>query len=523
MTTTNTGLIPTPVSKFTDGDVAKFYANLINLTHSWTVETGAIAYVRKVSSGGKVRLDGDSNDEPRYLAIYGSCATDAAILNPLAEGETVSAVNAQFYHMLSLSLGGHILKLGRLAIQYAILGRKTATAKQADAEAKAGTKASKAKKADKKDFTEEQLISSMKANEKVNELDDDQILQVADLLSGIITDIDATTLTEYDKVAKDAGVTGFLNITYFRRERQSRVTCRIFNENQRKIFPSVRSKSWDVFTVLLKRIMHVTDLSELSHKATVQGAPSFETTVTTFVDLYGRLMPLLPLLDIKVNKTAYNEAKDTLAYIPQLYGVAKWAVTAQAQPQPQQQPSPFGFNVGNVNNFSNPNQVQANQPRNRFDAPANASAGFNKFDDVYGATRTTPSPAAFTAPCVPNQYGAYAGVVMPQQPVVYVGQPVPVGAPVYPSAPMVQPMAPANYGAPQMVGQQAQVMAPMAQPMYPTYQATPQVSVNYYTGAAPASAVSTGNPFVANRNLGVRDDDKMKPGDTLVGNPFARA
>ena len=80
--------------KFTDADISNFLKGLLELGDINTVDDSPDKYIR-TKSGDQETLSVDGVKKP--LAIYGTRAEDAIIINPLAEGESGAERNAWFY------------------------------------------------------------------------------------------------------------------------------------------------------------------------------------------------------------------------------------------------------------------------------------------------------------------------------------------------------------------------------------------------------------------------------------------
>lgn len=274
---------------FTDDDISTFYRMLIELGGFHTVDDSPDKYVREKQTGDIAYMT-TSDGVNKNVAIYGSKSSDAVVINPLAEGDSESAINSWFMSTCNTTLGGRIYN-----IMYAVL--------------KVG-------------------VESHKKNKKKGE--EENNLKLVELLGKDAEAVDEKMLKELEQLTHP--LKNFFNIHYNRNTRQGEVKCPIFTEAQRKSFPSIRVKTWEVFKHILGRILGTEDLNEFSYKPGTIGVPTFESFANILVRIYKALTESLAAIDVAVEHIP--ELESHLKYLPQYYAKAKWCVTPQADQVP---------------------------------------------------------------------------------------------------------------------------------------------------------------------------------------------
>ena len=269
--------------KFSDADISAFLKDIIELGGVETVDDSPDKYIRVKSTGEQQKLTVDGVAKP--LAIYGTKAADAILINPFAEGETTSARNSWFEASRNIILAGQIVKIVKVLLQAGVEQHKRKSAK------------------DKK--KEEALPMNI-----IKYLDKDAL------------DIDEKMIKEFDTISRE--LHKFLVIHYNRSERQGEVKCLVFVDAQRKSFGSVRVKSWEVFKHLIGRILDTDDMKTFDYKPSTIGIPAFESFVNILVNIYKRIQE--PLQIINREDPKLGELESHLKYLPEYYSIAKWAV-----------------------------------------------------------------------------------------------------------------------------------------------------------------------------------------------------
>ena len=266
--------------KIKDEDVSKFLKAIIEIGGINSVDDSPDKYIRRCSGDGEpasLTVDGISHP----LAIYGTRANDAIIINPFAEGDLDASKNVWFYSTRNVVLGGLIVKLMKELI-------------------KMGADSHLKKKTDKTEPS----------------------LEAIKLLEGIVDDIDVSTIKEFDKIAKE--LRDFIVIHYNKTTKKGEVSCLIFNKVRRKQFPAIRVKSWAVFEKMLANILGTDDMSTFAESATTVGIPVLETFTKILVKIYKAIKE--PLTVIGVTLPQLGELESHVKYLGQYYTCARWCV-----------------------------------------------------------------------------------------------------------------------------------------------------------------------------------------------------
>lgn len=272
--------------KFSDEDISTFYKQLIELGGVQTVDESPDKYVRKKDDNSIAYIT-NADKSTKQVAVYGTRASDAMILNPLAEGDADSALTSWFMKNCNLILAANIAKIIKTCLTY---GAETHQ-----------------KKADKDDGA------------------DPKGLLIAKYLSKDIADVDEKMVKEFDSICKP--ITNFFNIHYNRSTMKGEVKCPIFTLAQRKSMPKIRVKTWEVLEHLAGRILGTDTLDVFAYQPGTVGVPVFESFANILVKLYEVLTEPLKIIDVEVKRIP--ELQSHLKYLPQYYAKAKWCVTPQ--------------------------------------------------------------------------------------------------------------------------------------------------------------------------------------------------
>lgn len=267
---------------FTDSDISSFLKGLIELGEAQTVDDSPDKYIRSAITGEQVTMTQEGKRVP--LAIYGTSASDAIIINPFSEGETESTKNSWFIESRNTILGtliaGVIEKL--LTI---------------------GAENKDKKKVDK---GEENRLATK-------------------YLSKCVLDIDEKMIDEFVTIRQD--IYKFFHISYNKTKRLGEVKCLVFNPLMRDSFKKqVRQKSWGVFEKLVFAVLNTEDLADFTYKPDSIGIPVFEAFANILIDVYDHIKDALKIVDIKV--PGLNALKSHLKYLKEYQAAAAWCSTA---------------------------------------------------------------------------------------------------------------------------------------------------------------------------------------------------
>lgn len=268
---------------FSDKDISSFLKLLLEEGNMTVVDDSPDMYIRLKANGKQETISVDGRSMP--LAIYGTKATDAMIINPFAEGEAESVRSTWFYTSRNLVISGLICGIVKKLIEVG---------------------AASASKKGKDDNPDRKAIA---------------------LMSKRILDVDEKMVKEFTSLTKMGDLRNFFQIYYNKTSKQGEVKCVVFSEAQRKAYPSIRVKSWEVFEGLIKDILNINDLAELNYAPKTIGIPVFESYVHIFVDVLKRLEEPLKITGQELHNLGTLESH--LKYLPQYYGRAKWCTTPQ--------------------------------------------------------------------------------------------------------------------------------------------------------------------------------------------------
>lgn len=293
----------------TDQDVTNFLTAIIEVGGINKVDNSPDKYIRRPQADNKIAtLTIENTSHP--LAIYGTKAADALIINPFSEGDADNAKKAWFYASRNVVLGSNIIKLMNYLLRIG---------------AEAHTKADKAPKAEPKAPAKKGKKVVVEETPQV-EVDNDVPLLAMKLLEDDVLDIDSKMLKEFESLAKE--LKDFIVIHYNKTTRQGEVSCLIFNQARRKQFSSIRTKTWTVLENLMRKLLGTDDMTTLAEPATIVGVPVLETFTKIFVKIYKKLEEPLKLVGIEL--PTLGELESHIKYLAQYYTKARWCVSNPA-------------------------------------------------------------------------------------------------------------------------------------------------------------------------------------------------
>lgn len=295
-------------TQFTDQDVSNFLKQIIELGGCHIVDESPDKYIRLASSKKQEVLTVDGASKP--LAIYGTKAVDAIIINPFAEGDADSTRNAWFY-----ASRNRILSMSLIAIMQHLL--------QIGAEAR-------------------------KKNKHKGETEEPTDLTAIRLLGSFALDVDEKMLKEFKNISADASK--FFVVHYNKTARQSEVSCVLYTEAQRKSFGnSIRVKTWDVLRGIMNAVLDTDDLSVFTTVPNTLGFPVFESYTKTLIKVYEAIREPLTMLGREPEQL--ETLNSHLRYLDQYAAKAKWCTSVTTTPiapmptpqgTPWQSPMPVG-------------------------------------------------------------------------------------------------------------------------------------------------------------------------------------
>lgn len=277
---------------FTDNDITSFLTQLIELGNVDTVDTSPDKYIRRISTGQPETITTEGKVMP--LAVYGSRATDALIVNPFAEGSPDATKNIWFYSTRNAILSKNIVSI----LLY---------------------------------------LLEIGANAKRNKTKDISDLKAAKYLAKYIADIDEKTLNEFQSLANN--IAEFFTIYYNKGTRMGEVRCIVFSKEQRKTF-DIRQKTWKMLEGLTLEILDATSLSDFNYEtSSLMAVPVFESFANILVNVYSHIKEPLKMVEVDVK---VEPIKSHLKYIQEYQSKAAWCQSPTSVAPSTATPLPWG-------------------------------------------------------------------------------------------------------------------------------------------------------------------------------------
>lgn len=268
--------------KFTDNDVTSFLTQLIELGQVDTVDSSPDKYIRRIATGKPETLTVEGKIFP--LAVYGSRAADALIINPLSEGSADNTKNLWFY-----STRNGILSKNIVAILLYLL--------------------------------------EVGANSKKSKGEDISDIRATKYLSKYVHDIDDKTLDEFRRINNNP--TEFFTIYFNKTTRMGEVRCIVFAKEQRKTF-DVRVKTWKMLEGLTLDILDAHSLSDFNYQTdNLSSVPVFDSFANILVMVYSHIEDALKLIGIDQN---VEPLKSHLKYVQEYSRLAEWCKSPTGLP-----------------------------------------------------------------------------------------------------------------------------------------------------------------------------------------------
>jgi len=281
--------------EFSDSDISNFLTELIELGGSNEVDRNSEKFIRLVNKDGTT---GDvceipSGNRTKKLAIYGSQAKDAVIVNPFADGE-LGDQNNWFYRTRNMLIGGLVAKLILHILETASVDNK-----------------------DTENTNGSELIKYIG---KYAACIDDKMVTEFKKIAKIDKDNDGNKLDE------------FMKLYYNKRKKICSVRCCLFDESTKGSYVGIRKSTWEPLQQIVLKLLNTSDLKTFNETSSSSAIPTFESFVRVFLNVFDALKDPLKLIDIYVDTTAIR------AHLPRLelyYNKAKWC-TSCTNFQPKQ-------------------------------------------------------------------------------------------------------------------------------------------------------------------------------------------
>lgn len=270
-----------------DENVTNFLGGLIELTGMNRVDGDSNKYIRVVSSSdtdGSIESIRTSEGE-RKLAIYGSTATDAAIVNPFVEGNSDSALDNWFYGSQNCQVSALIILLMTKILESAARTRGK--------------------------------------NGKKNEEPTDKFC--APYIGRHAIGITQKSVDEFKSLSESSRT--FFSIFYKSRERVGKINCSLFSPSNKTDHPNIRVNSWEVFQDIFLRLLGIKNINDLDYKPDSPNVPVLESFVSILIRIYDQLKgPMENILGRKIN--GIDALKEHMKHLDEYYQTAKWCASS---------------------------------------------------------------------------------------------------------------------------------------------------------------------------------------------------
>ena len=258
-------------------DIVNFIAQTIEVGGLFTVTKDDNKFI--MIDGEQVKHKLVDDVEARPLAIYGTMAPNAYIVNPFNEGEASQSITNWYYSTRNITIAR---VLGKLIMRVLAAG-----------------------------------LRSHGKNAKEEEGD----ALCAKYLGKYAGKVDEKMIKEFESLK--GSINEMANIFYNKSLRKCTFNCLIFKQNTRSHYTNIRKGSWEVFEYITKKILGITkDMSEFDYTPDNPNIPVFESFINIYVILLERLEEPAKLIDIDLSN--WKTIKQYLLYLDQYYQQAKW-------------------------------------------------------------------------------------------------------------------------------------------------------------------------------------------------------
>lgn len=290
-------------AQFTDADISEFLTQLIELGDVDVVDRSPDKYIKRREGDTLIPETITTEGKRVPLAVYGTKAADAIIINPFAEGTPDSTKSIWFYASRNTILSSRILKILIYLIEVG-------------------------------------------ANSKKKNGEDIKDLMAAKYLAKYVQEIDDTTIKEIKTLASGT-VQDFFIIYYNKSKRLGEVRCVVFSKEQRKAY-NLRVKTWKVLEGLVLEILGVTSLSDFDYRTDSLSIPVFQSFAHIYVNVFSHLKEPLMMVGEKVEHLTSLESH--LKYLDQYRLKASWCVSPSqgTNQMPVPSPAPWGISPTGV-------------------------------------------------------------------------------------------------------------------------------------------------------------------------------
>lgn len=259
-------------------DIVNFIAQTIEIGGLFTVTKDENKFI--MIDGEQVKHKLVDDVEARPLAIYGTMATNAYIVNPFNEGEASQSITNWYYSTRNITIARI---LGKLVMRVLAAGLrshgKNATEEEGDA-------------------------------------------LCAKYLGKYAGKVDEKMIKEFESLK--GSINEMANIFYNKTKRKCVFNCLIFKQSSRTHYTNIRKGSWEVFDYITTKLLGIVrpDKDDFDWTPDNPNIPVFESFINIYVMLLERLEEPAKLIDIDLSN--WKVIKQYLPYLDQYYQQAKW-------------------------------------------------------------------------------------------------------------------------------------------------------------------------------------------------------
>lgn len=274
-----------------DKDITNFIRFGIELTPTLEVDPDGYVMIKEDNKKALIEVNGDEKDTKVFkpIIVYQGCIKDqnAIILNPFIEGMARNVSGEWFLDILTANATQFVRMIQKTLIIHALESKRLSEL------AKTAPKKKSSKKDKETEVVEDTPIQDIK---------------LAGIIARWVDKVDDTTLTELDLITKK--MSNYINITYFRKSHEARITTGFDSEDFRTAHKKVRHKSWEVFKDMLQFIFSTTDFSEYVAKANSTHCPRLDATLRLLLKMYSAMNPYMKYLPDELKEVMIHKEVD---------------------------------------------------------------------------------------------------------------------------------------------------------------------------------------------------------------------
>lgn len=264
-----------------DQDITNFIAGIIELGGIWNVQDDDNKYICAFDETEPTVYTVEG--ETKKLAVYGTMATDAWIINPFREGVAATQVDNWFYLTANQALSAAV----RATIRHILTVGARSHGKKRD--------------------------------------DQPGDTNCIPYLGSFTSKIDNKTIKEFDSISSD--LSEFFNIYYNRSKRKCSIKMKIFSQGIEKQYPSVRENTWGILESITLKLLKAEKISEYDAVPDSVDVPVLDAFTTILLAVYSQLQEPMKAMELREIK-GVEELKEHLQNLDAYYKRAKWCASA---------------------------------------------------------------------------------------------------------------------------------------------------------------------------------------------------